>query len=94
MKSIKKFAAQFYKAGRLLRWTVLIFPVAIVVGLLVAFFLWLLDIATVTRWQHPWLLFLLPLAGVVIAWLYGYFGKNAEAGNNLNVYERKENNFS
>ena len=74
---------QFYIAKQLLRWTVLIFPVSITIGLFVAFFLWLLDIATQTRWQHLWLIFLLPLAGILISLLYKYFGNNSDAGNNL-----------
>lgn len=74
---------QFYIAKHLLRWSLLIFPVSITVGLLVALFLWLLDIATATRWQNMWLIFLLPLAGILISWLYRFWGKNADAGNNL-----------
>lgn len=74
---------QFYIAKHLLRWSLLIFPVSITVGLLVALFLWLLDMATATRWQNMWLIFLLPLAGILISWLYRFWGKNADAGNNL-----------
>lgn len=74
---------QFHIAKDLLRWLLLILPVAITIGLLVAFFLWLLDIATVTRWQNMWLIFLLPLAGIFISLLYQYFGKGSDAGNNL-----------
>ena len=74
---------QFYIARYLLRWTVLIFPVAVIIGVLVAFFLWLLDIVTVLRWQNMWLIFLLPVAGILISWLYRYYGKNTDAGNNL-----------
>ncbi|MBT1684968.1 voltage-gated chloride channel family protein [Dawidia soli] len=70
-------------AKHLLRWTLLILPVAIVVGLLVALFLWLLDLATQTRWANPWLLWLLPLAGIAIWYLYKVVGKNTDAGNNL-----------
>ncbi len=70
-------------ARHLLYWTVLILPVAIVVGSLVALFLWLLDLATATRWQNTWLLFLLPLAGLLITFLYRFYGKNSDAGNNL-----------
>jgi len=74
---------QFYIGKHLLRWALLILPVAISIGLLVAFFLWLLDMATQTRWQHLWLIFFLPLGGIIISWLYRYYGKNSDAGNNL-----------
>lgn len=70
-------------ARHLLYWTALIVPVSLVTGSLVALFLWLLDLATSTRWQNLWLIFLLPLAGLAIVFLYQRYGKNAEAGNNL-----------
>lgn len=70
-----------------IKWLVLVIPVALVVGSLVALFLWLLDVATVTRWQHGWLLYLLPVVGMAIVALYRFKGKNAEAGNNLIMAE-------
>src|SRR5690349_13570844 len=70
-------------ARHLLYWTLLIVPLSIVTGSLVALFLWLLDIATTTRWQHLWLIYLLPLAGLLITFLYKKYGKNSDAGNNL-----------
>ncbi|MFN8661306.1 MAG: chloride channel protein [Thermomicrobiales bacterium] len=48
-----------------------------------AIFLILLDLATAAQTDNPWLLYLLPLAGVVIAWAYAGFGKSAAGGNNL-----------
>lgn len=83
MNKTKYSLEQFYIAKHLLRWTLLIIPVAVSVGLLVALFLWLLDMATATRWQNMWLIFLLPFAGIIISWLYRYYGKNSDAGNNL-----------
>jgi H+/Cl- antiporter ClcA/PII-like signaling protein len=56
---------------------------AAVVGSLCALFLWALDMATTTRFQHPWLLFGLPFAGFLIALSYQLKGKSAEGGNNL-----------
>ena len=70
-------------AKLLLYWTVLIVPVSIAVGSLVAAFLWLLDKATETRWNNLWLIYLLPVAGILISVLYKYLGKNSESGNNL-----------
>lgn len=83
MRKQKYSFEQFYIAKHLFRWTYIILPVSISIGLLVAFFLWLLDIATQTRWQNLWLIYLLPFAGILISLLYNYFGKNADAGNNL-----------
>ncbi len=81
---------QFYIAKQLIRWTIIILPVSVAIGSSVALFLWLLDVATTTRWQHLWLIFLLPLAGILIGWLYKAFGKNAEAGTNLIMDEIHE----
>lgn len=67
----------------LFRWTLMAIPVSIFVGSTVALFLWLLEKATNYRLAHPWLLYLLPVAGILIWWLYKISGKNAEAGNNL-----------
>lgn len=74
---------QFYIAKQLIYWTLLIIPVAITVGLLVALFLWLLDWVTEIRWDNLWLIFLLPLAGIFITFLYRTVGKNSDAGSNL-----------
>lgn len=73
--------------GQLLRWIAIIFPVSIFIGLLVAIFLLVLDWATNFRWQHLWMLFLLPVAGILIGWLYTKFGKNSASGNNLIIEE-------
>jgi H+/Cl- antiporter ClcA len=86
MKKIEQVRIATY----LLKWTALTIPVALVTGSLVAFFLWSLDAVTDLRYRHPWLLYLLPLAGVLIWALYKYSGKNAEAGNNLIMDEIHE----
>lgn len=71
----------------LLKWTLITIPMSLFAGSTVALFLWMLEQVTVIRWQHPWLLFLLPLSGILIYLSYYYSGKNAEAGNNLIVDE-------
>lgn len=58
-------------------------PVAAVIGSAVALFLRTLDLATTTRLNNPWLLYLLPVAGLVIGWIYHRFGRSIEGGNNL-----------
>jgi H+/Cl- antiporter ClcA len=67
----------------LIKWLLITAPLGVAVGSAVALFLWSLDRATELRWQFPWLLYLLPIAGVLIAWVYQTFGKSVEAGNNL-----------
>ena len=65
------------------KWLAICVPSAAVVGSAVALFLWSLDRVTELHWQNPWLLYLLPLAGLASGYLYHRFGKTAEAGNNL-----------
>lgn len=74
----------------LTRSIVLVTPVAIVTGLIVAFFLWLLDEATELRWSNNWIIYFLPLSGTLITVLYQSFGKGTEAGNNLIIKEIHE----
>lgn len=83
MNKLFQSVEQFKIAKLLLFWTVLVIPVAIVTGSFVALFLWLLDLVTGIRWENSWLIFLLPLAGLLITYLYTYHGKNSDAGNNL-----------
>ncbi|HSC39562.1 MAG TPA: chloride channel protein, partial [Chitinophagaceae bacterium] len=90
MKKTAFSIEQRFIASHLLKWTVLVIPVAVTAGSLVALFLWLLDKVTALRYQNGWLLFLLPAAGVLIYGLYRWLGKNAEAGNNLIMDEIHE----
>lgn len=57
------------------------------VGSLSAFFLISLTYVTNARMTQPWLLYLLPLGGAAISWLYWKFGGNAIRGNNLVIQE-------
>ncbi|MCA9859836.1 MAG: chloride channel protein [Thermomicrobiales bacterium] len=52
-------------------------------GLASALFLLALEWATDEQTNNPWLLYLLPFAGVLIAWSYAGWGKAAAGGNNL-----------
>jgi len=71
----------------LLQGTLLALPVGILAGSASALFLWALERVTTLRWENPWLLYLLPLAGFLIGWIYLRFGERAEAGNNLIMEE-------
>jgi len=70
-----------------LHWIFLTIPIAIVTGCFVGLFLWLLTIAIHFRFHHSWLLFLLPIAGIGIYFIYQFAGKGAEKGNNLVIEE-------
>jgi len=90
MKKIKNSFEQLFIAAHLIKWMLIVIPVSLTVGSLVALFLWLLDKVTLLRYQNPWLLFLLPFAGIFIYFLYKLIGKNSEAGNNLIMDEIHE----
>jgi H+/Cl- antiporter ClcA/PII-like signaling protein len=83
VKSLLNFREHAGNLRQLLLWTLLVVPVGILSGSASAFFLWALDRVTEVHWRHGWLLFLLPLAGVVVGWVYHRLGKSAEGGNNL-----------
>ncbi len=67
------------------RWILILVPMAAAVGTLCAAFLWSLDAATKARFDHPWLLFLLPVGGLAVGLLYHWLGRSVEGGNNLIV---------
>lgn len=50
------------------------------------------DLLTDTRMDNPWLVFLLPVGGLVIGFLFKYFGNDADKGNNL-IYEHIHHGF-
>lgn len=71
----------------IIRWSLLVIPIAVAIGSMVALFLWLLHEATAFRFKHPWLLYLLPVAGLLIHFIYQSVGKSSEKGNNLIMEE-------
>jgi H+/Cl- antiporter ClcA len=83
----KIFSSQISLLSYLIRWSVITVPIAVAIGSMVALFLWLLNWAIHFRFVHSWLLYLLPLAGVVIHFLYKLYGRSAERGNNLIIDE-------
>lgn len=74
----------------LVKWLSIAIPLGIVVGSACALFLQSLEMVTAIRLRNPILLYLLPVAGMIIVWLYREFGSTAEAGNNLIVDEIHE----
>ncbi len=70
-----------------LRWLAILAPLAIAVGSASAFFLWALDAVTLVRFAKPWLLYLLPVAGLCVGLLYHLYGKSADGGSNLLIDE-------
>lgn len=69
------------------KWTLMILFTGITSGTASAFFLTALEWAAHTRNQLPWIIWLLPLGGLIIGLSYYYFGKESEKGNNLILEE-------
>jgi H+/Cl- antiporter ClcA len=74
----------------LLKWLLISFPLGIAIGSMVSLFLWLLNSSILFRFSHPYLLYFLPFAGVVIHFMYKLWGKSSEKGNNLIMDEIHE----
>ncbi len=77
----------------LLKWTLICSFIGILIGSASAGFLQSLNWATDYRENHLWLIALLPLGGLLIGLLYYYYGKDAEAGNNVlidSIHEPKQ----
>lgn len=57
--------------------------VSIIMGIISAIFLRSLEIVTVLRESFPYLIFLIPVIGVLTAYTYSKYGKESNRGNNL-----------
>lgn len=65
------------------QWTLLGALAGVTAGAASALFLWLLDLATEVRLQSDAWIYSLPVAGLVLGWLYERFGQPIRGGNNL-----------
>lgn len=85
VETAREWLAQFIALW--LRPCALAVPVALLTGTACALFLWALDAVTHLRLGAPWLIWLLPLAGVAMAALYERYGSHARHGTNLVIDE-------
>jgi H+/Cl- antiporter ClcA len=69
------------------RWLMLLLLVGGLVGSASALFLSSLAAATATRSLYPWLIYMLPLGGLLIGWGYQRYGRVVEAGTTLLIAE-------
>jgi H+/Cl- antiporter ClcA len=76
--------------AHMLRWVALGAVVGVLAGLSSAAFLESLDWATDTRLDHPNLLYLLPLGGLIVGLAYHYLGGRSSDGNSLIIEEIHE----
>jgi H+/Cl- antiporter ClcA len=73
------------------KWLLIGSFVGILTGTASAIFLISLNWVTETRMANPWLLYVLPLAGFGVGWIYWRFGGDAAKGNNLVIDEVNNN---
>lgn len=73
-----------------LKWIFICALIGVLSGSASAFFLITLDFVTQYRIQHEWIIWLLPLGGLLIGYSYYYLGKEVVKGNNL-LLEEYEN---
>lgn len=90
ISSIKNKATSFILLYSLTKWIAIGSIVGIITGSVLAFFLKSLDFVTAERIKCPWLLFLLPLGGAFVSFLYSKYGKNSSKGNNLIIEKVNE----
>ena len=70
-------------------WLLLILLIGSLSGSASALFLWALEWATNLRSKNQFLLFLLPIGGLMIGFLYHYLGQNVAKGNNQILEEHQ-----
>ncbi|MBV7534317.1 voltage-gated chloride channel family protein [Duganella sp. sic0402] len=87
MKKPLRYPEQLLLLPYIGKWTLLAGLIALLGGTASAFFLFALDYATNWREAHPWIIWLLPLAGFIVGWMYLKVGSSVEAGNNLLIDE-------
>lgn len=81
-ESIKYFLGEIKQTSHsFIKWSILAIVIGGVIGVISSAFGHALSIATSFRKEYPWLLFALPLAGVIIIFLYKKFGKD-DGGTN------------
>lgn len=68
---------------KIFKWLLALAVIAVVVGSAAALFLWSLDAATRQRFANPWLIWLLPLAGMAMGFYYRHHGKHVGSGNSV-----------
>ena len=67
----------------LVKWLICSCASGLVIGLIGSLFHELLDAAAEIRHAHPWILFLLPAAGIIIVLIYHLAGIKSSKGTNL-----------
>ncbi|MCD8045209.1 MAG: chloride channel protein [Clostridiales bacterium] len=81
---IRSFVRNYaYQIKMSVKWIVFAVLSGVVVGLVGVAFYFCMNIVTVCRAAHPWLIFLLPAGGLLIVWLYHVLHDEKDTGTNL-----------
>ena len=78
---IKEKSKELYK--QTIKWIAISIILGIIVGLLVGLYNTLLSNANNFRKEKPWLIYFLPIAGILISYIYIKTKRNAYSGENL-----------
>ena len=73
----------------ILKFTILSIVLGFYIGSATALFLAGLEAVTQYREHHQWILFALPVVGLLIGWLYFQYGVKAKRGNNLIIEQHR-----
>lgn len=84
---MRKYPEQISLLPYVGKWCAIAALVAALAGSASALFLVALDLATDWRERHAWIVWLLPIAGFIVGWVYLHVGSSVEAGNNLLIDE-------
>lgn len=82
-KSFKFHLRKYPVIEYISKWTIMCSIISFCIGSASALFLTSLEWATNFRENHLWIIIFLPIAGFIIGLIYHYYGKDANAGNNL-----------
>ena len=79
--------------GKALKWILALAAMAALAGSAAALFMWALDAATRQRFANPWLIYLLPFAGIAMGFYYRHLGRHVSSGNHaiLGAVHREAN---
>ena len=80
---IRALRSGLRQMGSFLRWSLFALAIGFLVGGVAVLFHYGIETATQLRMRWPWVIFLLPLAGVAIVWMYRLCGMEQDRGTNL-----------
>ncbi len=64
------------------KWSFICILISSIIGSVTAIFLHSLDWVTFLREKHTWIIYLLPMIGFIIGYIYHFYGAEANKGNN------------